>query len=774
MAPRLKQLVHEIHRRSLWQVTTVYVGASWFVLEVTDQVIERFLLPEWVYGGAIILLLIGLPIVLATAFVREDAPSTHPEPTPVPPDAGGDEPERLPSAAGPGVTIRLLTWPKAIVGGVLAFAALGLIAAFVVLRGTARVTDAYGAAGDAFGEREYIVVARFEASEDEEDIALAAREALTIDLQQSQYVNVLGRDQIGPVLRRMQLPDTARLDRRLAVEVAEREGLAAVLTGQVNRLGNDYQFVARVIEPSSGRELIGVRTAASADRMIEGVEALSREVRGRLGEESSAIRRSRPLPEVTTNSLEALKVYAQAVAATERDDYENAIELAKQAIRFDTTFAMGYRLASVLSNNLGRFEDSQAYATRAYELRDRLTEIERLHVEAFYHASVAWDLRRAADIYERVLSLYPDDERAANNLGVVTNWAGDIERSYHAYTRGVELNPGLGMSYTNAIGAAFGTDRWAEADSLIELAERRGFDEIVMRHRIGRLFEKGDLEGADQLCDSLLAVMDNAGLLANHRQVCGSIDISRGRLERGIERLEAAVRYYADARQSWFLHQGVGALIVAEQMRGNPEEAATRLDELLTRFPADSLGEQDRFFVATGLRVYAGVLGRTDLAERVAAAYPGAAGVAEWMARYGEAMGVAAEALSRDEYETALDELSDGTAGDYKPSFWASMVDLLYGLAYDGAGVTDSAIAYLEAATSPGELAIWWVPASDVYLPFVLWRLADLEESRGNTAAAVEHYQRFLDLWSDADPEVHGQVAAAERALTRLAGGERQ
>ncbi|NIR43245.1 MAG: hypothetical protein GWN99_04880, partial [Gemmatimonadetes bacterium] len=194
MAPRLKQVILEIHRRSLWQVLTIYVGASWFVLEVTDQVIERFLLPEWVYGGAVILLLIGLPIVLATAFVREEVQaSPRPEPT-GPSPSGGDGSGAARSEASPGLKGKLFTWPKAIMGGVLAFTALGIVSAFIVLRGTARVTEAYGAAGESFGEREWIVVAEFEASEGEEDIALAAREALTIDLSQSQYVNVFGRD----------------------------------------------------------------------------------------------------------------------------------------------------------------------------------------------------------------------------------------------------------------------------------------------------------------------------------------------------------------------------------------------------------------------------------------------------------------------------------------------------------------------------------------------------------------------------------------------------
>ncbi len=77
MSP-LKQLIQEIHRRSLWQVLLVYVGASWVVLEAADVMVARLALPEWVYGAAIVLLLVGLPIVLATAFVQEGVTSSRP------------------------------------------------------------------------------------------------------------------------------------------------------------------------------------------------------------------------------------------------------------------------------------------------------------------------------------------------------------------------------------------------------------------------------------------------------------------------------------------------------------------------------------------------------------------------------------------------------------------------------------------------------------------------------------------------------------------------
>lgn len=778
MAPRIKQLIHEIHRRSLWQVTTIYVGGSWFVLEVTDQVIERFLLPEWVYGATVILLLVGLPIVVATAFVHE-RPASDPQSGRAAAPEAATESTRPASAGtanesgGLARKLRILTWPKAILGGVLAFTVLGIASAYIVLRGTARVTEAYGAAGDAFGERGWIVVTDFEAPEGEEDIALAAREALTIDLEQSEYVNVYSRQQIAPVLQRMSLPDTLRLDQRLALEVAERQGLAAVLAGRVNRLGDDYQFIARVIQPGTGRELIGVRTAAHADRTIQGVEALSREVRSRLGEERAEIRLSRPLPEVTTTSLEALKLYARAVTLlTDRHQEMEAIPPAREAVRLDTAFAMAYRLLSVANANIGRFGDAQKYATRAYVLRDGLSDVERLHVEGLYHMVVTSDYRQATDTYERLLSRYPDDVRGAINLGAAAWLAGDIERAYLATRRALELAP-TAISYDNAIEDALLVHQWAAADTLMALAHGAGLADPFMRHRIGRAFSRYDLARADQLCDSSLALGDGESFLANRRQLCGSIDVARGRLSRGVERLEAAARYYRETRQAWDLAQCLGTMMVADQLRDRRAAATAKLDAMLERVPADSLGEQDRFYASTELRIYAGALGRSDLVDRIAAAYPAGDSIVAWQRRYGDGLVTAAGALARGDPTAALDALNEGTRGDDPPIYWRAERHLLYGLALDGIGAADSAIIHLEAVVDSGLVADWLVTPSRAFLPTVELRLAELEEARGSTSVAIEHYRRFLDLWSDADPELGRQVEAARRALTRLTRQER-
>ena len=546
----------------------IYLGASWAVLEVTDQIVARYLLPGWVYPAAFILLLLGLPIVLVTAFVHEEERAA---------------PER---AAKP--IIRHLTWPRAILGGALAFAALGLLSTLIVARGFARVTEAHGVAGDAFEERAWIVLAEFDALESEREIALAAQTALSIDLQQSQYVNVRGRNQIVPVLRRMGLPDTARLDETVALEVAQREGMAAVLVPAVARLGDDYIFSARVIQPGTGRELIAVRTAARAERLLEGVEALSRELRSRLGEASAAIRQSRPLPEVTTSSLEALRKYALAEAALLVDrDFPRAAELAVEATRLDTSFAMAYRLAGVAFRNSERRFQGLEYSQRAYERRDRLTDRERMHVEGTYHYQ-RFEIHRAAEVYDALLAQYPDDLRAANNLAVAISNLGETERAFEAYRKAVALDPNSLFRYDNAIYAAFTVGQWAVADSLIAVAKARGLEAPAARWSRTYAVGLGDYDRADALCDSVLGEAGSQAGLADDRSFCGSLSAARGRVRQAISRTEAAGRSYGEQRRLLDYSNVVLAVALAEQLRGRPAAARAQLEAALDRFPADS------------------------------------------------------------------------------------------------------------------------------------------------------------------------------------------
>jgi tetratricopeptide (TPR) repeat protein len=756
----------------------IYLGASWAVMEATEQIVDRYLLPEWVYPAALILLLIGLPIVLATAFVREDVDAvkavTAVAASGLPEGTTREEASGAAASRGRRPVTRLLTWPKAILGGVLAFTVLGLMSAYIVVRGSARVTEAYGAAGDAFEERAWIVVADVESNEGADDVRLAVQTALTLDLQQSTFVNVYGRRELAGVLGRMGLPDTIPLDEELALEVAERQGLAAVLVGSVSRLGSDYVFGARVLQPVDGNELIVVRIAARENRLIDGVETLSRGVRSRLGEERVLIRRSKPLPEVTTSSLEALKRFAQARAANEVfGDFDRAVKLADEAIRLDSSFAAAYGMAAVAHDNAGRFAEGRKYSRHAYELRQRLPDRERLYTEAWYHWAVLLDPRRTVETYELLLSQYPDEARAINNLGVMSGlYLGDYERNYEAFRRGVDLSPSP-LQLGNAISSAVFNGHAEAADSLIRRAEEEGYRLVYLEGQIDRSFVQANWKAVDALCDSLLAESVSTGKRAYNQLYCGSIDAARGRLRRGIGRLEEAGRYFAETGQYTNLSVTVNGIVLSEEMRRREAAAQARLETMLDRFPPDSIGEPDRFLVRTELVVLAALLESPELQDRIESAYPPFLDSTHWLGRYGAGLSGAAAALERGDPALAVESLRAGTASGYKPFYWLPLTHLLFGLAFDGLGQVDSAVVHLETAAEPRNNFGSTFALGRFHLPAALRRLAELEESRGNTEAAIRHYQSFLKLWSDADPELRDQVDAARRALARLSGAER-
>lgn len=789
----LKTLIVEIHRRSLWQVLAVYLGASWMVLQASDHVVQRYLLPEWVYAGAVLLVLIGLPIVLATAVVREEprAPHSPTDPAEVrPPIRGLGGPNAEPAArraegSGSGGSWRsladalrsspigfLLTWPRAIAGGVLAFLALSVLGAFVVVQGIPRVAAARGFATDAFHEGSWVVVAEFEADEEDAAVALAAREALTVDLQQSRHTNVYARSQVASVLGRMGLPATTRLEPALALEVAERTGAGAVLTVTVSRLGPTYVLFGRALRPGTGEELFAVRAAAGSERLLEGVETLSREFRRRLGEEREAIRHSRPLPQVTTRSLEALKVYAQAEMAVNLREGDRATSLVAEAIRIDPGFAMAHRLAAANAFNLLQMGRARHHVTRAYELRDRLTERERWHIEALYHMAVELEPRRAAEVYELLLTRYPDDFRAANNLGVAYNfWMSNTERSYPAFRRAAELDPHSVISLHNATVAALQLGLVEASDSLAHLKEVRGFRDVAVRWRAARAFAMGDVLGATAMCDSIIAAGPQSFAFTDDRELCGAMALTRGRIRVGMARLEEVERIYSERRRYRNLANTAQALAIAEGVLDGSAPAGGRIVSFLELVPADSIPEPDRFLIRTDLRVAASLLGRPDLAAAVESTYPPFPDPGHWLGRTGEALARAGTSLAQGDPEAALQTLRGGVDPSLRPLEWRLWDELLRGLAFQATGQPDSAAVRFERAAAPGYVGSLLLTTSRLHLPLVIRKLAETEAERGNVDEAVRQYRRLLELWADADPELQGDIAAVRTALARLAGG---
>ena len=288
----MKNLLRETHRRSVWQVLAVYVGVSWAVLQVGDVLTQNMGLPTWVFPFALVLLLLGLPMMLATAIIQGRGSAAESVPT------SGAAADQTPTEAAPKLEDsdtdslldqrRLFTWKNAIMGGAAAITLfLTVMGGYTFARraglGAAGTLVAKGLIDD--GER--IILAEFAG---DANMAEAAAMAFRVDLSQSPTVTVADPAFISTVLERMELPVNTRLDEEVALEAAVREGIKAVVTGDVASVAGGYVLTARLVAAESRQDLINLReSAADSTKVLETIDRLSRRMRERMGSRLSKL-----------------------------------------------------------------------------------------------------------------------------------------------------------------------------------------------------------------------------------------------------------------------------------------------------------------------------------------------------------------------------------------------------------------------------------------------------------------------------------------------------
>jgi tetratricopeptide (TPR) repeat protein len=412
----IRRLIIEVHRRSLWQVLTLYLIASWIGYQVILGLTDGVGLPDWVPAFAVVLFVIGLPVVLATAFVQEGLPrglQAPRDPTLFPASEPPTAPRRMSS---------LLTWRTATLGGVGAFLLLGGSSAAVVsMRGAGVGPFATLLSAGSLQDREPILLTTFTAADTA--LAIGVTEGLRVDLEQSVVVAVVPASRVTDALRRMGRPQNERLDFDLGVELAEREGINVVLSGEVSGLGGGAIITARLTEVATGEVLASFRVSARRESdIIDGVDRLSRQIRAKVGESLRSVRRSEPLHAVTTESIDALRLFARSTEVSPAE----AIPMLQEAIRLDSTFAMAHRLLSSIHMNRGERQQALEASATAYRLRDRLTERERLMTVGSYHMHRE-EVQQGIAAYRAYVEKWPDDQWGINNLTVLYRMAHDHE-----------------------------------------------------------------------------------------------------------------------------------------------------------------------------------------------------------------------------------------------------------------------------------------------------------------------------------------------------------
>ncbi|MDX1394494.1 MAG: tetratricopeptide repeat protein, partial [Gemmatimonadota bacterium] len=462
--------LQETHRRAVWQVLGTYVAGAWVVLQVIEVLMETIGLPDWVPRFALVLLLIGLPIVTATAVIQgaartlRDRASAADEVLEADVAAAGatagSEPPGHPAGAGSSdaaadtpTSPRLFTWRNVAFGGLAAFALLGVATAGWMIMRTLGIGPVGSlVASGVIEEGERIVLAELDG---DPELATGATLALRVDLEESAIVSPMDPAYVATVLGLMQRPADAALDAALAREVAIRAGAKAVLEGEISPLGASHVLTVRLVAAETGEQLASFRETAEDDsQLLDAIDRLSRKLRERLGESLKAIHASEPLEDVTTGSLEALRKYSQGWAALDAGNDAAGIALLEEAVALDSTFAMAWRKLATAT-----FGDRRvAAATKAYEYRDRLTDRERYHTLGIYESYVTGNYDAAVVAYRTLLDTWPDDAIALNNLGVTYMSMSEPRLAAEQYQRAMSLDPLTATYPQNLVLTLYGLD----------------------------------------------------------------------------------------------------------------------------------------------------------------------------------------------------------------------------------------------------------------------------------------------------------------------------
>jgi serine/threonine protein kinase/Tfp pilus assembly protein PilF len=359
---------------------------------------------------------------------------------------------------------------------VLRRAGLAVVAAAAVV--TAVLVLQQPSHGVPFQERNWLLITSVENLTGEPTFDHALDPALTVAIEQSSYVNVLSRDSIQPVLRQMKRADETVIDETLGREIARRRGIDVILAPSISKLGNRYALTASIKDAVTGSTYASrIVQADGIDEVLPALDRLCREIRGALGESlASVAQHSKPLAEATTSSLAALEQYSFAVEHHTRGDPRGAREHYEAALRIDPHFTAAKVGLGILHLDWGQFLPEADPAAGKALLDDALAEVdgltdrERLSVVAQHAWFVERDPERAIELFRALLSVYPDQPAAHQNLARIYLQTGRSEDAVAEYEAAIRIDPNFIIAYNglvyllNTLGEVDATIQWANRE----------------------------------------------------------------------------------------------------------------------------------------------------------------------------------------------------------------------------------------------------------------------------------------------------------------------
>jgi len=550
----MSRLWQELKARNVIRICTLYVAIAFGLLELIDIVSGPLNLPAWVLTAVILISVLGFPVAVLLSWMyvyTSDGIRRYPKNVPAVDSGNEDElisiedgsfggyayvdgkilfesevPELTPSGK-----------PEKHVGRIYGFSSLTLISVVLIF------FLFYGAKSAPFQERDWVVLADFVNLTGEEIFDKSLNTAFGISIDQSRHINVISRKRVQEALKRIGQDAYTPLSEELCREIAIREGAKVYIVPEISRVGHQYILSGKLQETESGQVVASeIVYSEDQDGIIAQLDRISKRMRRHLGESRYKISgQSKPLAEVTTSSLDALKQFSMAIESHISMDFEKAVHFYRNAIRLDSTFtAAKASLGNILYERFDK-EEGKFWLDQAMLSLDDLTEREKNGILAFYTANIEQDLDKSIQYTLMNIQMYPDDAGARNNLGWYMQNQGRYREATVHYKKAIGIDPhamlpyaGLLWIYSHYIGEADSVIIWAH--KMLEYDPDNGWAYFYLG---SGYFPKGQVVQAEEAfkrCAELIPGLAlNQFRLANTKRILGKYTEAVEALKRVLE-----------------------------------------------------------------------------------------------------------------------------------------------------------------------------------------------------------------------------------------------
>jgi serine/threonine protein kinase/tetratricopeptide (TPR) repeat protein len=645
------------------------------------------------------------------------------------------ESSRLPMAVQPEARSRprMRSWVMVAIGVVLVLMAAG---GYLYLHHPRRLTD-----------KDVVVIADFANSTGDTVFDDTLKQALSVSLRQSPFLSVLSDNKVAETLKLMTRPPGTMLTPELAREVCLRTGSQAYIAGAIAALGEEYVLGLKAVNCQSGEILAQQQISVPAkEKVLDGLGHVASQLRGELGESLATVQKfDIPIEQATTSSLEALRQYTAGLRVQNQQGDVAAIPFFKRAIELDPNFAKAYVSLATSYSNLVEYGLASENMQKAYELRDRATELERYSISANYYSDVTGELDKANAILEQWAHSYPRDIHPLVALALNNNLVGQYDQAVAELHEGLRIDPDHSSFFVNLIANYGALNRVQDAIAAYDAALARKFDHPLLHaNRYGVAFLDGDtaemqrqlarITGKAGLDDFLLSIQSDTAAYAGHfhnaRELSRQAAVSASRNDK------------KETGAEWLLN---AALREAEI--GNPQQARAQTSSAMSLFSSRDV----RVLAALALARSGDAARAQNMADELSRSAPSNTLLnCYWLPTIR-----ASTELTRHHPDNALRVLQAASSCELgEPNPQVQIGGTLYpgyvrGQADLENGDAQQAVAEFQKL----------IDHRGVVQNFVLGALVHLQLGRaylatGDTAKASVQYQEFLTLWKEADPDI--------------------